>query len=130
MIMLLKCFLPLFLGISLISRTSSLKCYSCGEYEEDKNSCANFTIQDPKFSRECPEDTKSCRLTRKPNDNLILSRTCESIKLDDCKTANSIEFCYCTKDLCNAINPLNDDEDDDDLDDFFEGNEKVDMRMN
>lgn len=29
-------------------------------------------------------------------------RSCEDIKLKDCKEANTVVYCYCTTNLCNA----------------------------
>lgn len=52
-------------------------------------------------------------------DDTILSRTCERIGLDDCKTANFIEYCYCTKDLCNENHGGIDDEGFDDGDEQY-----------
>lgn len=31
-------------------------------------------------------------------------RSCEDIKLNDCKKANHVEYCYCSTDLCNGLN--------------------------
>lgn len=30
-------------------------------------------------------------------------RSCEDIKLNDCKKANHVEYCYCSTDLCNGL---------------------------
>lgn len=30
-----------------------------------------------------------------------VTRTCDSLPMNDCQTANGIEYCYCTEDLCN-----------------------------
>ncbi|XP_066256111.1 uncharacterized protein [Euwallacea similis] len=103
-----------------------LRCYICGTSDDTKNehstSCVDFQVDDPQFNRECGTGSKSCRLARKVSENVILSRSCEQIPLNDCKVANSIEYCFCTKDLCNKINTLDDEEGDDEhLEDSAEG---------
>ncbi|XP_066147774.1 uncharacterized protein [Euwallacea fornicatus] len=100
-----------------------LRCYICGTSDDTKNehniSCVDFQVDDPQFNRECETNSKSCRLARKVNENVILSRSCEQIPLNDCKVANSIEYCFCTKDLCNKINTLDDEGDDEHLEDLI-----------
>lgn len=56
-----------------------------------------------------------------------VTRTCDSLPINDCQTANGIEYCYCNTDLCNKKKEipiktkhetLFDDEDTSDMDDF------------
>lgn len=41
-------------------------------------------------------------------------RSCEEVFIDDCQKANSIEYCYCTGNLCNGntiqLTPLDDED--------------------
>lgn len=30
-------------------------------------------------------------------------RTCDTVSINDCQTANGVRYCYCNKDLCNGI---------------------------
>lgn len=78
---------------------------------------------------ECGAANNSCRFERagkgfslllssfkfcvQVKENMFLTRSCANVYLRDCKTANSIEFCYCTQDLCNFLGPFGDNEEGD-----------------
>ncbi|XP_050312058.1 uncharacterized protein LOC126747442 [Anthonomus grandis grandis] len=95
--------LTLILGSFLVPGCFGIRCYVCDE-EGETEACSAFRIGDPKFVRECGDGFRSCRLSQKADDATVLSRSCETIRLHDCKMANSVEFCYCTTDLCNSFN--------------------------
>jgi len=50
------------------------------------------------FIQECPKDSKGC-LTQFEDGSML--RTCASIGVDDCETANGVTYCYCKNELCN-----------------------------
>lgn len=82
----------------------------------EKITCSNFESSSKvSYIKECPPETHSCSIQQSGN---IVTRSCENIQLDDCKTANNIEYCYCSRDLCNDVFVVNNVSDDEDL---FEG---------
>merc|ERR1712223_465403 len=56
------------------------------------------------FIQECPKDSEGC-LTQFEGHYLqyhgSMLRTCASIGVDDCETANGVTYCYCKNELCN-----------------------------
>merc|ERR1712156_489378 len=50
------------------------------------------------FIQECPKDSEGC-LTQFEDGSML--RTCASIGVDDCETANGVTYCYCKNELCN-----------------------------
>lgn len=51
------------------------------------------------FIRECPTSSSGC-LTQIEGGSIM--RTCAPIKIDDCKIANAVSYCYCSTDKCNT----------------------------
>ncbi|ERL84360.1 uncharacterized protein LOC125505428 [Dendroctonus ponderosae] len=117
-----RAIIPVISALFFVGTTTALQCYTCGGQEDGSTSCVEFQSNEhPGYVKDCGADGKSCRLTREVSENRILSRSCEAIELNDCKTANSIEFCYCTKDLCNSMSPPDDEEDDEEQAKNIEG---------
>lgn len=70
---------------------------------------------------------------RSPCSGTHITKTCSAYKVHDCKTANEIEYCYCTGQLCNGVHvPVEDArpavtpgsgsrEDDEDTESYLEG---------
>ncbi|XP_023329337.1 uncharacterized protein LOC111702044 [Eurytemora carolleeae] len=63
----------------------------CSEYKHSLKQ--NYLI-------ECPKNSNGC-LTKFEDDGSVM-RTCAPIGIDDCKKANSVNYCYCSKDGCNT----------------------------
>ncbi|KAK9890358.1 hypothetical protein WA026_010453 [Henosepilachna vigintioctopunctata] len=82
----------------LVCRVASTKCYVCGT--ENIKTCDNFDPNNSSYIMECPKTKSSCGLQTQGD---IKIRTCEDLHMNDCQKANSIEYCYCTKDLCNGV---------------------------
>ncbi|XP_076264735.1 uncharacterized protein LOC143198955 [Rhynchophorus ferrugineus] len=121
MAQLFPCWIRLLVIICYLAQiNTAIKCYICGG-ERETLPCSDFQIDDPKFQEECGNH-RSCKTTRKVSDNGILSRSCESLDIEDCKTANSVEYCFCRRDFCNHISPS--DEEDENPGDFLEGSGK------
>ncbi|KAG4069685.1 hypothetical protein HA402_014708 [Bradysia odoriphaga] len=89
---------------------------SCDEFDSTTNL--------EKFIFTCPSNYVGC-ITH--SDGIDVTRTCEQLAINDCQTANGVEYCYCTEDLCNKrlISPIQmkhetfyDDEDASDMDAF------------
>ncbi|CAL8100583.1 unnamed protein product [Orchesella dallaii] len=65
--------------------------------------CASFGSHNAKhFEFKCPPEYVGCLLRIHGRNE---SRSCFKHPLNDCKTANSVEFCYCTGALCNDNRP-------------------------
>jgi len=52
------------------------------------------------FLLECPASSSSGCLTKFEEDSVM--RTCAPISFDECKTANSVQYCYCAQPGCNS----------------------------
>lgn len=91
-----------------IERSIALKCYSCG----DENIFLGQEYPSPSpcdemersenldmFTIECPQEFLGCITQFKGKE---ITRTCDTLAIDDCKTANGITYCYCSQDLCNG----------------------------
>lgn len=65
--------------------------------------CNKFKKGKKEFMRDCPddEDYKGCIHER---NGTHVAKTCTTVDVDDCKSANGIEYCYCTGHLCNTEN--------------------------
>jgi len=49
---------------------------------------------------ECPPTSSSGCLTK--YEDYSVTRTCAPVAIDDCKTANSVQYCYCKSEGCNT----------------------------
>uniref|UniRef100_A0A182RSC3 Protein sleepless n=1 Tax=Anopheles funestus TaxID=62324 RepID=A0A182RSC3_ANOFN len=101
----------------LVQLADARKCYICGEGADGpfrtlpthhgqssvptvEGTCEDFRPEE-KYAFDCPPTYTSC-LTQV--DGEIEIRTCgESLAINDCKSANSIDYCYCSTDLCNQL---------------------------
>ncbi|CRL01649.1 CLUMA_CG014872, isoform A [Clunio marinus] len=109
--------------MSLISTTTAIKCYVCGDEselpfletksmninetfikEKIHNSCDEFDRipleEKHKYEMECPDDYVGCML--QVGEEVL--RTCSRLSIDDCRTANRVHYCYCNRQLCNGEN--------------------------
>ncbi|XP_049538445.1 uncharacterized protein LOC125952778 [Anopheles darlingi] len=87
------------------------KCYVCGEGADApfkslatvptvEGTCEGFRPEE-KYAFDCPPTYTSC-LTQVDGD--IEMRTCgENFAINDCKSANGINYCYCSTELCNRL---------------------------
>ncbi|XP_062563704.1 uncharacterized protein LOC134226751 [Armigeres subalbatus] len=67
---------------------------TCEDFERDRNELDKYVL-------ECPPAYTSC-LTQVDGDMEV--RTCgENLPINDCKSANKIDYCYCSVDLCNSL---------------------------
>ncbi|XP_038118050.1 uncharacterized protein LOC119769486 isoform X2 [Culex quinquefasciatus] len=67
---------------------------TCEDFERDRDEMEQY-------EHECPPSYTSC-LTQVDGDMEL--RTCgESLSINDCKSANKIDYCYCNDDLCNRL---------------------------
>ncbi|XP_055635241.1 uncharacterized protein LOC129775061 [Toxorhynchites rutilus septentrionalis] len=67
---------------------------TCEDFERDREELDKYVL-------ECPPSYTSC-LTQVDGDMEL--RTCgESLSINDCKSANKIDYCYCSEDLCNGL---------------------------
>ncbi|XP_021709673.1 uncharacterized protein LOC110679431 isoform X1 [Aedes aegypti] len=67
---------------------------TCEDFERDRNELDKYVL-------ECPPAYTSC-LTQVDGD--VEVRTCgENLPINDCKSANKIDYCYCSVDLCNSL---------------------------
>ncbi|XP_058822461.1 uncharacterized protein LOC131684012 isoform X2 [Topomyia yanbarensis] len=67
---------------------------TCEDFERDQDELDKYVL-------ECPSTYTSC-LTQVDGDMEL--RTCgESLSINDCKSANKIDYCYCSEDLCNSL---------------------------
>nr|XP_023016345.1 uncharacterized protein LOC111505721 [Leptinotarsa decemlineata] len=103
------------------NQVGCLKCYVCGN---DSNPCADFELNKEKFVQECKTSDRGCFLETKGAKKT--TRSCNSQGLNDCQTANKVEYCFCSTDLCNDnggkfFNPT----DDEDLLDEGSGTKQV-----
>ncbi|CAL8102143.1 unnamed protein product [Orchesella dallaii] len=66
--------------------------------------CSAFDpyVDTGRFEFDCPPTYGGC-LLRIHGSNI--SRACSRYRVNDCKKANSVEFCYCTTPLCNDKKP-------------------------
>lgn len=100
-----------------IQPTLARMCYVCGAGSEEPFmqtsrgkleysdmdiplSCDEFETSDnlDKFIFTCPSNYVGC-ITQ--SDGTDVTRTCDVLSLNDCQTANGVEYCYCADDLCN-----------------------------
>ncbi|GAB0093725.1 hypothetical protein DMENIID0001_088990 [Sergentomyia squamirostris] len=104
------------------SLTSARRCYICGSGSEEpfraggrgrgvrgtseariksSVSCTEFERSSSmdQFIMECPDDYVGC-ITQIDGNEIV--RTCDSLPLNDCQTANGVKYCYCNTDLCNG----------------------------
>ncbi|CAG9855494.1 unnamed protein product [Phyllotreta striolata] len=77
---------------------NALRCYVCSD--DISLPCTNFESEKEKYIQECDRSQKGCFL-KIEGDNR--TRSCVDKELDDCKTANGVEYCFCSSDLCNDI---------------------------
>uniref|UniRef100_A0AAG5D4W3 Activin types I and II receptor domain-containing protein n=1 Tax=Anopheles atroparvus TaxID=41427 RepID=A0AAG5D4W3_ANOAO len=109
--------LTAFLWIMAVQLVDARKCYICGEGADGpfktlpthggqssvptvEGTCEDFRPEE-KYAFDCPPTYTSC-LTQVDGD--IETRTCgESLAINDCKSANNIDYCYCSEDLCNRL---------------------------
>ncbi|CAH0562039.1 unnamed protein product [Brassicogethes aeneus] len=101
-------FMILFIALLHIGINLALKCYICGGNADI--TCDNFDPSNTTFIKECNKNLKSCN---RKTIGMSVKRTCEKLKLNDCQTANNVEYCYCTKDLCNGDKLLETTDDED-----------------
>ncbi|XP_065084389.1 uncharacterized protein LOC135706670 [Ochlerotatus camptorhynchus] len=67
---------------------------TCEDFERDLDELDKYVL-------ECPPTYTSC-LTQVDGDMEL--RTCgENLPINDCKSANKIDYCYCSEDLCNSL---------------------------
>lgn len=108
----------IYVLLLLARSATSLNCYVCG-FEEHLN-CTNFDNSNKEsFAKKCPLESKGC--IRQTEGEKITNMGCDDFHLNDCQSANGIEYCYCNTNLCNGNTPikksishnpgLNDDED-------------------
>ncbi|XP_049822214.1 uncharacterized protein LOC126265293 [Aethina tumida] len=97
----------IFLGIILVENGLALKCYVCGDPDR---SCNGFDPSNPKYIEDCSENDKSCFRIMDGN---VTKRSCDPNKINDCQKANQVEYCYCSKDLCNGDQLLETTDDED-----------------
>uniref|UniRef100_A0A182Q4Z2 Uncharacterized protein n=1 Tax=Anopheles farauti TaxID=69004 RepID=A0A182Q4Z2_9DIPT len=104
-------------NVWLLQLVDARKCYICGEGADGpfrtlpthhgqssvptvEGTCEGFRPEE-KYAFDCPPAYTSC-LTQV--DGEIEIRTCgENLAINDCKSANSIDYCYCSTDLCNRL---------------------------
>jgi len=55
------------------------------------------------YLMECPPDSKGCLTKFEENGSIM--RTCQKYGIEDCKVANSINYCYCSQEGCNTPDP-------------------------
>lgn len=116
--------------------TAARQCYVCGEGSKDIfqhltagvewdgngqqplesstwNRCWDGESKWPSegLVRECPEGYLGCLTQVSRGGGGDVMRTCDPLALNDCKTANGIQYCYCNEDLCNRHHQESDDED-------------------
>ncbi|CAH1103299.1 unnamed protein product [Psylliodes chrysocephalus] len=90
---------------------NGLRCYVCSD--DGTVPCLNFDSEKGKFIQQCDRSQKGCFLKIEGNNK---TRSCVDKKLDDCKMANEVEYCFCSSELCNtSTNKLSDITDDEDL---------------
>ncbi|XP_055550853.1 uncharacterized protein LOC129733214 [Wyeomyia smithii] len=67
---------------------------TCEDFEQDQDELNKYVL-------DCPPSYTSC-LTQVDGDMEL--RTCgENLSINDCKSANKIDYCYCSEDLCNSL---------------------------
>ncbi|XP_055605270.1 uncharacterized protein LOC129753477 [Uranotaenia lowii] len=67
---------------------------SCDDFERDRTELDKYVL-------ECPPSYTSC-LTQVDGD--VELRMCgEPLAINDCKSANMVDYCYCNEDLCNSL---------------------------
>ncbi|XP_072402676.1 uncharacterized protein [Diabrotica undecimpunctata] len=90
--------------------SSGLRCYVCSDGSDMP--CINFDSEKEKYVQQCGASQKGCHL-KVEGDKKI--RSCFEKKIDDCKVANEVEYCFCSTDLCNSgkgkFSSITDDED-------------------
>nr|CAI5849317.1 unnamed protein product [Callosobruchus analis] len=82
-------------GIS-VNESQARKCYVCGD--EGDPPCKNFEMDKEMFSKQCNPSDQACLIKIEGRKRV---RTCEKEKIEDCKIANGVKYCFCTTDLCN-----------------------------
>jgi len=92
------------------------KCYVCGPDNEKPEDILQLKRNFPdrkiplcsgyksslqqEYLIDCPAGSNGC-LTKFEDDGSVM-RTCAKIGIDDCKEANSVNYCYCSKEGCNT----------------------------
>ncbi|XP_052865972.1 uncharacterized protein LOC128272239 [Anopheles cruzii] len=99
------------LNLRALPAAEARKCYVCGEGADApfkslptvpivEGTCEGFRPEE-KYAYDCPPTYTSC-LTQVDGD--IEMRTCgENLAINDCKSANGIDYCYCSTELCNRL---------------------------
>lgn len=84
------------------------RCYVCGPLQMGfQRSCDQFnSLTQQEFIEACNDEepikgTYGC--SAQFTDSTIV-RECAVIRMNDCKVANNVKYCYCAKDLCNNVN--------------------------
>jgi len=109
----------LLLLLPFLSSVFSLKCYVCGpdngipeEMLQLRRSFPQIKIQacsaykpamKDLYLVDCPANSNGC-LTEIEADGSV-KRTCASIGIDDCQSANGVNYCYCSTPGCNNPSP-------------------------
>lgn len=102
--------------LPLLQTAGSHKCFVCGpdvgkpeDLLEIRRTFPNVKVplcskyrqsSREEYLRECPINSHGC-LT-KFEDNGSVLRTCAPVGIDDCKKANGVNYCYCSRDGCNT----------------------------
>ncbi|XP_055698363.1 uncharacterized protein LOC129798903 [Phlebotomus papatasi] len=117
----MKHLIPVLFVLTACTMTSARRCYICGNGSEEpfrtggrgrgvreteariksSVSCTEFERSSSmdQFIMECPNDFVGC-ITQIDGNEIV--RTCDSLPLNDCQTANGVKYCYCNTDLCNG----------------------------
>ncbi|XP_059619940.1 uncharacterized protein LOC132263936 [Phlebotomus argentipes] len=114
----MKQVIVMVLVFTAYSLASARRCYICGNGSEEpfrtgrgrevreariksSVSCTEFERSSSmdQFIMECPDDFVGC-ITQIDGNEIV--RTCDSLPLNDCQTANGVKYCYCNTDLCNG----------------------------
>lgn len=91
---------------------NGLRCYVCSDEDGGELPCINFDSDKQKFIQQCSSIHHTCYLKTEGDRR---TRSCETYKINDCKEANGVEYCFCPTDLCNEkshkFTDITDDED-------------------
>ncbi|CAH1955653.1 unnamed protein product [Acanthoscelides obtectus] len=91
---------PYMLGAAfvlfIVNEGQARKCYICGD--EGDPPCKNFEMDKETFSKQCNPSDQACLLKISGRKRV---RSCEKERIEDCKIANGVKYCFCTTDLCN-----------------------------
>nr|CAH7740210.1 unnamed protein product [Callosobruchus chinensis] len=83
-------------AVFIVNETEARRCYVCGD--EGEPPCRNFEMDKEMFSKQCSPSDQACLIKIEGRKHI---RTCEKEKIEDCKIANGVKYCFCTTDLCN-----------------------------